>query len=54
MDQLYGAERADGVARQPDFAVGALADAAQEFVIGDGRRLANTSFGVRMGAVVPC
>ena len=38
MDNLHRAQRADDVARQPDFAVAAAADSAQQFVIGHLRR----------------
>jgi hypothetical protein len=38
MDDLHRAERPDGVARQPDFAVAAATDALEQFVIRDAAR----------------
>ena len=36
VNNLHGVKGADGVARQPDFAIGSLADAAEQLVIGNG------------------
>ena len=38
MNNLHGAQRADGVARQPDLAVAAVADLLQQLVVGHGGR----------------
>jgi len=38
IDDFYGAPTAQNIAREPDFAVTAAADFAQQFVIGNGGR----------------
>ena len=39
MNDLHGAQFTEDGAGQPDFAVAAMPDGPQQFVVGDGRRL---------------